>query len=132
MFDPANFLNLASQLCSSGADETSLRTSVGRSYFSAFLSAREKLDSLGHYHPKHSGDDHPGVRNALGSIGRSDLKNKLLGLSVRRGTADYDLNVIVTHRKAQQALRIGNNLFSEISCLTSSTDNAATEPIEGY
>lgn len=132
MFAPANFLNLASQFSYAGADEALLRTSIGRSYFSAFLFAREKLDTLGHYHPKKSGEDHPRVRNALGSIGRSDLKNKLLGLSVRRGTADYDLNVIITHRKAQQALQIANNLFSEISCLTSSTDNAATKPIEGY
>jgi uncharacterized protein (UPF0332 family) len=118
MFDPTNFRNLASQLCSSEADETSLRTSIGRSYFSAFLSAREKLDSLGHYHPKQRGEDHPGVRNALGYIGRSDLKNKLLGLSIRRGTADYDLNVTVTHEKAQAALQIANNLLSEIPSLT--------------
>ena len=118
MFDPANFRNLACQLCSSGADETSLRTSIGRSYFGAFLSAREKLNSLGHYHPKHGGEDHPGVRNALGSIGRSDLKNKLLGLSRRRGTADYDLNITVTHKKTQEALQIANNLLAEISSLT--------------
>lgn len=118
MFDPANFCNLASQLCYSGADEASLRTSIGRSYFSAFLSAREKLDTLGHYHPKQSGEDHPRVRNTLGSIGRSDLKNKLLGLSVRRGKADYDLNITVTHKKAQDTLQIANNLLSEISSLT--------------
>jgi len=118
MFDPANFYNLASQLCSSGADETSLRTSVGRSYFSAFLSAREKLDTLGYYHPKHSGEDHPGVRNALGSIGRSDLKNKLLGLSIRRGTADYNLNATVTQRMARNTLQIANGLMPEISSLT--------------
>lgn len=118
MFDPANFCSLAFQLCSSGADETSLRTSIGRSYFSAFLSARERLDALGHYHPKQRGEDHPGVRNALGSIGRSDLKNKLLGLSRRRGTADYDLNVTVTRSMAQKALQIVNNLLPEISSLT--------------
>ena len=118
MFDPANFYNLASKLCSSGSDETSLRTSMGRSYFSAFLSAREKLDGLGHYHPKNKGEDHPRVRNALGSIGRTDLKNKLLGLSIRRGTADYDLNATVTQSMARAALQIANGLMSEISSLT--------------
>lgn len=118
MFDPANFCNLASQLCSSGANETSLRTSIGRSYFSAFLSARERLDTLGYYHPKWGGEDHPGVRNAFGSIGRSDLKNKLLGLSSRRRTADYNLNVTVTYSTAQGALQIANNLLAEISSLT--------------
>jgi len=118
MFDPVDFHGLASQLCSSGADEASLRTSIGRSYFSVFLSAREKLDTLGHYHPEGSGEDHPGVRNALATIGRRDLSNKLLGLSRRRGEADYDLNLSVSHSKAQKALQIANNLLPQISSLT--------------
>jgi hypothetical protein len=118
MFDPVNFYNIASQLCSSGANETSLRTSVGRSYFSAFLSARERLDILGHYQPTQSGEDHAGVRNAFGSIGRTDLKNKLGGLSRRRGIADYNLNMTVTCSMAQDALKIANDLMAKISSLT--------------
>ena len=118
MFDPANFCNLASQLCSSGADETSLRTSIGRSYFSAFLSARERLDTLGHYNPQQSGADHPEVRKAFARIGRWDLKNKLGGLAGRRKTADYDLNVPVTYSMAQDALQIANDLMAKISSLT--------------
>ena len=118
MFDPVNFYNLASQLCSSGANETSLRTSIGRSYFSAFLSARERLDVLGHYQPTQSGNDHAGVRTAFASIGRTDLKNKLGGLAYRRGEADYNLNATVTRNMAQTALQIANNLLAGISSLT--------------
>jgi len=73
---------------------------------------------LGYYHPRGSGEDHPKVRSAFGSIGRSDLKNKLLGLSMRRGKADYDLHVTVTYGDAQRALQIAKDLLAEISSLT--------------
>lgn len=118
MFAPTDFCNLAAQLSSRSSDEASLRTSVSRSYYSVFLSAREKLDALGHYHPKGAGVDHSRVRGALASIGRRDLANKILGLYIRRGKADYDLNISVSQIQAQQAVQIANNLLSQIPSLT--------------
>lgn len=118
MFDPVEFCNLASRLCSPTSDEATLRTSISRSYYSVFLSAREKLDALGHYHPTGLGEDHAGVRIALARIGQRDLSNKVLGLIRSRTKADYDLSIIVSQSNAQRVLQIAQNLLPRIASLS--------------
>ena len=43
MFDPLDFLSLARTLSSQANDEKIARTCIGRAYYAAHLSAREKI-----------------------------------------------------------------------------------------
>lgn len=86
MFDPLNFLKLAKKLAEK-KDEASRRTSIGRAYYSAFLSARDKFKIVSKIP-----EVHREVTNKLYSI---DIicGNKLHKLRRARNQSDYDMNI---------------------------------------
>jgi hypothetical protein len=99
-FDPTELISLAEELLSnlsgasvarSGPDQAKVRTAIGRSYYAAFLVAREKLVGLGYMTARGGSQDHLAVVDALGGK-ESDLGGKMYGLRLKRNQADYNLN----------------------------------------
>lgn len=118
MFDPVEFFNLASQLCSPSAAEAHLRTSIGRCYYASFLTTRERLATYGHYRPLETGADHQGVIDTLARLGRRPLRDKLDSLRQLRTRADYDLQSPVGFKETERAKRLAQNLLRETSQIT--------------
>jgi len=114
MFNPADFLTLAQTLSAATTDEARLRTSVSRSYYACFLSARERLAASGSYVPTGRGEDHYNVRRVLADTGYRVLSDQLLGLSRKRRTADYELGTRVSPIDAKKAARIAKPLITRI------------------
>jgi len=97
MFSPQDFLNFSNDLlkCTSlKKNNGCCRSIISRSYYAAFLTAREKFDKLDTmilYHPKH--DMHDQVTKAL-QITKYDLQDEFLSddlveLRTYRIDADY-------------------------------------------
>lgn len=118
MFDPSNFFSLASQLCVSSSSESELRTSIGRSYYASFLSARERLASCGHYVPTRTGQDHQGVIDTLAGLRKRPLRDKLDSLRQLRTWADYELGNPVGFKEATRAKLIAQVLLQGIPRIT--------------
>lgn len=114
VFAPSDFLDLAGKLCVSTSDESELRTSISRSYYASFLSARERLAACGHYLPKKSGADHQGVLNTLVKLGSWRIRNKLDSLRQLRSLADYELTAPVGFKQAERAKLLAQALIRRI------------------
>jgi uncharacterized protein (UPF0332 family) len=86
-FDPNEFLNVANKLAQNAQDEASLRTAVGRAYYSVFLQACEKLGIQGRRRRVHG--------FVIGRVRHNDpaAGNQLAKLEALRGEADYQLTV---------------------------------------
>lgn len=84
-FDPKHFFDLAEQLALNSPDEKSLRTAVGRAYYSMFLLAREKLKVPGKTKTIHL-DTQVALKRR--NRGAGDMLTKLHRL---RKVADYEL-----------------------------------------
>ncbi len=86
-FDPSEFLNVASELARNPHDEASLRTAVGRAYYSVFLQACEKLGIRGRRRRVHG--------FVIGRLRHDDpaAGNELAKLETLRGEADYEMTV---------------------------------------
>ena len=125
-FDPTEFISLAEELLSnlsgasvarSGPDQAKVRTSIGRSYYAAFLVARERLSELGYLAPRGGSRDHRLVVDALDGA-RSDLGDKLYRLRLKRNQADYSLNPSgVTLQAGRHWLGVATELISEVNRL---------------
>jgi len=91
-FNPSEFLNIARQLLLiNDLDEKGkFRTSIGRAYYSAFLSTRTRLEREG----KRFGSEgqHKKVRDLLKSINMHHMADQLLELFDYRRDADYYLS----------------------------------------
>ena len=122
-FEPLDYLYLAESIINSisrGRDipisKTSavLRTAISRSYYAAFLIARENLRAMGVNIP-HDSQVHKFVANKLGERNRF-LKAQLINLRDMRNRADYDLPPAysVTERDAKYALATAQNIISMI------------------
>jgi sulfur relay (sulfurtransferase) DsrC/TusE family protein len=94
MFDPQEYLRLAEDWSSKLVDETLVRVCIGRAYYAAHLSAREKIRA--HYTGFEPYDGCPDeqaiVRGKFEELGRKDISNQLLDLLDMRVHADYYLN----------------------------------------
>ncbi|MHA1671097.1 MAG: hypothetical protein ACTSV5_11065 [Promethearchaeota archaeon] len=97
MFKPKDFLDFARNILDCSAltkDESLYRSAISRSYYAAFLSAREKIDSLEPGHLSHFNvDSHNEVVNGL-LLGRFyaqdlSLSDDLVELKRFRIEADY-------------------------------------------
>jgi hypothetical protein len=83
-FDPLEFLRLADELATDGADEAALRTAVGRVYYAVFLMARAKTGIRGRHQV------HERIRQAISPV--DDQAASMLGsMSYFRMVADYEL-----------------------------------------
>lgn len=83
-FDPLRYLDLAKELALSPADESRLRTGVGRAYYALHLMAREKLGV------KPSPKEHRITRNRLDAQDPTAAQ-KMNALEGWRIVADYQL-----------------------------------------
>ena len=104
MFDPPQFFSLAQKLAS--GDEVSVRTSVSRAYYSAFLVAREELGLSRERAP----DVHKRVIEEL-RVKSHPVANRLHLLRRMRNTADYELDTCVKSRDAQEALTLAMRIL---------------------
>lgn len=107
-FDPAAYPDVAEYLLrelsgartsASDPDQALVRASISRSYYAAFLTARERITYLGRVALTAGPRDHWLIVNALG--GRSArVATKLHRLRDKRNPADYNLspNGVHAHR----------------------------------
>ncbi len=126
-FDPINFIAIADGLLrdfsnnptvTSQLDQAKVRASVGRSYYAAYLLAREKLLSLARFTPTGTHGDHELIVQALGGVG-SELGGRLDRLRSKRNKADYNLNPRgFTLQSGQLWLETARNLAQEIANLS--------------
>lgn len=122
-----DFFKLAKQLFydANYQNEAGARTVIGRSYYSAFLHAREfiknnleKLDPDLHQEFKQyilpKGIVHTCVRKIIKTL---DLKlgYKLGNLSDLRINADYKLSLTIEKQKAEEAIQLTEELISQIN-----------------
>ena len=114
MFDPLDFLRVAEELSLATQDEAKIRTSIGRSYFSAFLFAREWLYTKS-WPLTNSGADHrlcyKGLRKHV-----NRTTGDMLGSLYRdnRGDADYDLIKTLQQNDAINAITLSKTIISNI------------------
>ena len=121
-FDPVGFNQLAEELLSnltgapveeSGPDQARIRTAIGRSYYAAFLVARQSLLAQGDTRPTRGLHHHRLVVDALGGE-NSDLGSKMYRLRPRRNRADYNLNPSsYTLQAGQYWLGIASEIIAE-------------------
>lgn len=120
MFNPQNFLALATTLSSQVSnDENISRTCVGRAYYAAHLSARERIRR---YYPvelqhlSRPGDEHWFVRDKLTERRHGNIAGKLLDLSRWRARADYDLSnygsITDQNKEVAKAIQLSQNIIS--------------------
>ena len=115
MFNPSDFLTLADELAQSGENESKIRTSIGRTYYAAFLNAREQLEIGGWEVPK-TAKAHGKVRKILqkyGGEGRS-LSDKLLNLSIIRDNADYELGKTFEQKTALRKIKLAQKIIEKL------------------
>jgi hypothetical protein len=125
-FDPTAFNELAGELlhslsgmpvAESGPDQARVRTAVGRSYYAAFLVARQRLRSKGDITPSGGLQNHRLVIDALGGA-NSDLGSKMYRLVLRRNRADSNLSSSgYTLQAGQYWVDIASELITEIGML---------------
>ena len=91
-FDAAEFNTLALWLVEQRSDESSLRTSISRTYYAGHLLAVKKLMEQRRWEPKGTGDDHQAVIREL-NRGRTTVLSQHLGHLLRlRQHADYHVD----------------------------------------
>jgi hypothetical protein len=118
MFNPAEFLDLAKIVRSQASDEKFARTCVGRAYYAAHLSARERVKPLfpDAFRGRPASDEHEIVREKLVELERGDIKNKLFDLAKKRARADYDLCKYPTEseqlHEADKAIELCESILS--------------------
>jgi len=88
-FDPLDFLTLAQSMASSGAQESELRTAVGRAYYALFLMARDKMDVR-----RRNSVHHETIKRLKKTEGYRTMADQLDELSRLRKVADYELTPI--------------------------------------
>jgi hypothetical protein len=131
MFFPEDFLTLADDLLKSATlnkNEALFRSIISRAYYSAFLSAREKIDSLypmALYHPKH--DMHQQIVDFLGKgkiyFEDESLSSDLLELRTFRVDADYHFpNACKSYEKKIRAGTSPDSLQTAQNCYDMAED----------
>lgn len=113
-FSPSEFIELANALCQSpqaATSESTNRTVVSRSYYGAFLIARE-----------HSGKAQKGpaihqevIDHFLNSNIMRSVGNRLSDLRRMRNEADYDLKKKTSAHDAKRSLRLARDIASELT-----------------
>lgn len=113
-FDPVSFYLLAGALhCSkeldSTLDEAKYRTSISKSYYAAFLKARE-----GSSVTTRSESVHKQVIDFYKGKRKESLSNRLDSLRIMRGNADYDMDCKITGRESGNALSLSRKILEEL------------------
>lgn len=126
-FDPAAYLDAAEYLLrglsgartsASDPDQALVRASISRSYYAAFLTARERISYLGLVALTAGPRDHWLIVNALG--GRSArAASKLHRLRDKRNQADYNLSPSgLTLTAGRYWLALARDIVDEVNALS--------------
>lgn len=114
-FDPEIFLEIAKELMHDKKYDQNgrLRTSIGRSYYAAFLKSKLKLESLG----KRFYDDtrvHADVRKKLKNINKRNIAILLYQLFDIRVMADYFTNARIDISLCDKSITLSENIIKLI------------------
>jgi hypothetical protein len=114
--DPIDFLITAENLKDS-TNESDIRTSIGRSYYSVFLYLREQLKSLGvEKKVKPKNEAHEFVSYSLQFCDIPEgmkIGSKLNNLRQYRRDADYELSKVVPNTKSNDVFSLSKLLIQE-------------------
>jgi hypothetical protein len=118
VFDPKEFLKVASSFNKTGLSEAEYRTGISRTLYGIFLWAREELESRGEKVKAITADEasleHSRVRQCFkhGSYKHYMVCNRLGGLFRLRYKSDYNLQNVVQREDLQQALEYAEYIRS--------------------
>ena len=117
-FAGPDFLQVAQKLIQGTATEGALRSAISRSYYSAFLHAREYCWLNGLRIDK-SGRAHDQVRLSLSSRGQQHLAANLRDLHALRKNADYDIPFPRPNLQAEagKAVHLARKIIRDIDAL---------------
>jgi hypothetical protein len=114
LFDPIDFLTLADKL-SNGAGESYFRTSISRSYYSVFISTRDKIElQFGKPKLNKPGEIHQAVIDKLKELNLGYLADKLDQLRRWRTKSDYFPNEPIDQNLAKKALKLAKSTNMDI------------------
>lgn len=114
MFNPLDFLTFVKNLSTTNHHEARVRTIIGRAYYATFLKMREWLEDRGCHFPSGISEpqNHRLVQDYLfREIQQRGPKDKLHELRQLRNDADYNLDIQLTTREAQRAIRLAENIL---------------------
>lgn len=123
-FHPDHFYSLAlmlndkkndiSQECSCEHKECILRTIIDRSYYAAFLHAKDWLYNEKGFEPNNNGSDHSRVRISLENHEMWHLSNKLFELHGKRKDASYDTIMIIDEICVDDSLELSKSVITSL------------------
>ncbi len=119
MFDWSDFLDVAEELANRTGDEAALRTAIGRAYYAAFGTARDRLIRSGVRIPQ-AGAAHAVVWDRFhASPNRAERRIANLGrqLRKRRSWADYDASYPNVASEARKAVRWARQVLTDLAAL---------------
>lgn len=119
------FLNFSKKIISlSPLNEIDYRQVVGRSYYCSFHKVKEKAEKLGLPVNAYKGGTHSSLRQTL--IDLRPANSKLKGIAFRlnafhalRVVADYNLEVEITEKSANEAIQMCEKIISELNSVNS-------------
>lgn len=116
-FNPFDFFILAQKLIESSDciehKECCFRTSISRSYYSAYLLARKLVsDRIGGL-PSDYDKQKQYIEKEI-KIMNSAIGNELKELRRRRGNADYNINLKIGKREAEEAKMIAEEIINNL------------------
>lgn len=110
--NPQDFMVIAKEQYSKTA-EVNFRTSIGRSYYSSFLEARERVQrKIGHRISARGGEVHSAVINELKTLNHNNIADKLIELKRFRANADYRIDRTITQQNACDAITLATDIYS--------------------
>ena len=133
---PIDFFKTA-DLLKTHTEEAHLRTSIGRSYYAAFLYFRERLKTLGLEKKKKPNlDAHAFVVECLGFSRVSEgskASQYLKGLKQNREDADYHLDKKLSQNDAEDALARARKLIDDYKAnITPTKETKLVESASSY
>ena len=123
MFDPKSFLDLAENLKDPKKDnlfESKVRTSVGRSYYSVFLTTRAKIERITGKDLEKKNSSHEIIINRLKVSSNTELAefgSDLDSLRTYRRTADYVTKISLQQGVAESAFKLAKELLENLKNL---------------
>lgn len=113
VFNPVEFYRLAGEIYSTHKNQAGYRATVGRAYYAAFLSARDKACIASDVQ-----DGHKKVvmyyQNLMSNPKLAAVGNRLDALRAKRKTADYSCSKEVVARDAGAALQLSKTILTDL------------------
>lgn len=112
-FDPEIFLEVAKKIKDKGdlPEEGKFRTVIGRAYYAAFLTIRERLSKIYQTNFDKEGQ-HQKVLDTLDELGENNIKNWLDTLRDNRVKVDYFLNILIDMELCDHCLFLSEEIIN--------------------